>query len=318
MPPSQSSFVRKWIAPTALAALVGMGWTLNAVARQSAKPAAPPDAKPPSSQTKSADQEKYFDLTIKDDLLQNEKTGEYSGRNFTFKQDDLTVTGTTARYNDKTKVLLAEGNLVMEDPKYRITAQKANVDNSKKKLAILTGSVVIVLKPSDNKPPDNGKAAPVGVAPIVVPGQTAPPADTPPDGEKKRENVGDNRKRGGTITCDRVEAFYKRKFNILRGNLIFKQRIQQSDGKMVERTLTAEHAEYDEKADKLTLFAPVQGQDTNSQTVRFQGNVIVGTKEGEETLASPNGITLHALVEEDNEEGTPEKVPPPKKPEKKE
>ena len=81
---------------------------------------------------------------------------------------------------------------------------------------------------------------------------------------------------------------------------------------MVERTLTAEHAEYDQKTERLLLFAPVNGQDTDGQEMHSESDMLVGTKEGAETLATQGKTTLKIFVDEDEDAGaTEEKQTPP-------
>jgi lipopolysaccharide export system protein LptA len=254
-----------------------------------------------------------------EDWKHDDATGIDTGRNFRYVEGDTTVTGAAARYNDRTKLLDAEGNLVMEDPKHRVTAEKANVDR-KKKLAILTGSVVLTLKPKDaaappapnDSPPPAGKGA-VGLAPIQVPGKM-PPSEENRTEANKQEDADQARRRGGTATCDRLEDYYRKKFVILRGNLIFKQKFMQ-DGKEIERTVTAEHAEYDGKKEILVLFAPVHMTDTEGSVMDFESNVTISTKEGAETMQSTGKIKGSRPIEEEGEgDGEAAATPPPANP----
>ena len=57
-----------------------------------------------------------------------------------------------------------------------------------------------------------------------------------------------------------------------------------SDGHFSQRTLTAEHAEFDGKTGTLHLFPPVDMKDTDNQSGHFDQDVFVGTKEGEESV----------------------------------
>ncbi len=191
------------------------------------------------------------------------KTSLLTGEDFTYTNPDkdLTATGKHAVYNKLTKFLTATGNIVIDDPKSHITGDKADVDDSPKKLAIITGSVVITVKP---KPEAGG---------------TLPPAD-------KDTDVKQERKRGVVVTCRRVESFWKKKFTIMRGEPVFTQKILKSDGKEVTRVMTCEHVEYDGTTEKAVLFAPVKVKDSDGQEGEYEQNVLVGTKEGEETLSS--------------------------------
>lgn len=192
----------------------------------------------------------------------NAKTGIAHARNFVYTVDDMKVTGQTAVYDKNKKELDAQGSLDLDDPKHHVTGNTSHVDE-KKKLAVITGSVVITLKPSPSDPnvPDSEERAKQRQYPVI-------------------------------ITCDRADDAYKKEFIILKGHLIFKQKIMKDNGKMVERTLTAEHAEYDGKANKMHLFAPVKSYDSEDQRMEFEKDVFVGTKEGEETVASPGRFSI--------------------------
>ncbi|MCW3054210.1 MAG: hypothetical protein JWN14_3380 [Chthonomonadales bacterium] len=200
-------------------------------------------------------------LLAMDDTDLNEKSSLSKGKNFVYTEGDMKFTGMAAVYNKKSQELDAQGSLVLDDPKHHVTGDKSHVDTTKK-LAVLTGNIVITLKPA---PPD-------------------PNAPANQDAEKER-------KYPVIITCDRAEDSYKKDFIVLNGHLIFKQTIVKDDGKMVERTLTAEHAEYDGKANKLHLFQPVKAHDTEDQQTDFEKDVFVGTKEGETSLTSPGRST---------------------------
>ena len=173
------------------------------------------------------------------EVTADEQTSLMTARDFKYTENDMVVTGEQGRYNKAKGQLLAQGNLVMDDPKHHVTGGKADVDN-KKKLAIITENVVMIVKPSASGSP-----------------------------AKPDESVNSERKQGIVITCDRVEDYYKRKFVILRGHLVFRQKIKKKDGSVVERVLTAEHAEYDGATDKMLLLTPVKGHDSDGQTTRL-------------------------------------------------
>jgi lipopolysaccharide assembly outer membrane protein LptD (OstA) len=243
----------------------------------------PPPADPPVSTAASGDtKQKQAKIEIQFDPYLDQKTGFRSGRMITYTVDDMKVTGDKGRYNKNTKVLEADGNLVMDDAKHHVTGDKAHVDDSKKaKLAIITGHVVIVLKAKDDS--------------------------------QNTEDVQKEKSKGAVITCDRVDDYYKKEFVILTGHLVCKQKITKSDGHMVERTLTADHAEYDGKANKLHLFAPVDMKDTDDNKGHFDDDAFAGTKEGEETIESKGRFTGTFNVEEDKSD---EETPPAGTPEK--
>ena len=284
----------------ATSVLIGTGWSLHAGAWQhSTRPFVPrpSDVRPlsrgqaPASQfssprpldtvmpaqqvtplAKSNDPVQKYGVLKAASGTMDEKTGIITARDFIYTVDDMKVTGINGRYYTNTKVLDAETNLALDDPKHHVTGDKAHVDNGKAKLAVFTGSVVIIVKPKD-KPAEPGA-----------------------------NDVANGKGKGGTITCDHVDDYYKKQFVILRGHLIFKQKITKKNGAMVERTLTAEHAEYDGKNDKMHLFAPVELVDTDNQEGHFTTDVFIGTKEGEETIKSDGPATFKFIVPEDKDD----------------
>ena len=189
------------------------------------------------------------------DILLVTKTNMATGHNFTYTQGSRTITGDNGRYNNKSGVLDADGHLVMDDPEHHGTCQKAHVEETKA-LAVLTGDVVLTLKP-----------------------QKATPADNPND-------ISAGKNQGAVVTCDQVDSYYKKKFTVLRGHLVFKQHIPREGQEPLDRTGTAEHAEYDDKNEVLTLFPPVMGHDSDeSEFYSNDKKVVIVTKSGEETLS---------------------------------
>lgn len=243
----------------------------------------------------------------------SEKTGEHTGSNFVYKEEDTTVTGAKLRYNEKKDILDAEGSLTLQDPRHIATGDKAHIENGKKKLAVITGNVVIILKPDQQESlSDSATTNVTPKATSTAPGKAevktapvSPPAGT--DSGDEKNSVRKTRSEGGTVTCDIVEDYYRRKFAIMRGHLVFKQKVKKKSGEMVERTLTAEHAEYNGKKDEMELFAPVDSHDTDGQELHFEKNVIVGTKEGDESLQSKGKVKFRVRIDRSDDE--PEPVP---------
>ena len=229
---------------------------------------------------KESDNEKYHNVTVEMDNAESFKNVS-TGTNFIYKEmeENLVITGKQAKYNDKTFVMDLSGNIVLDDVKHHVTGDKAHIDDSQNsKLAVFTGNVVIVLKPKTDLPADATDSA-------------------------------KQRGKGATITCDKVEDYYKKEFVILTGHFTAKQLITQDDGTIVERTMTADHAEYDGKLNSLHLFAPVEMTDTLKQELHFDEDVFVGTKEGEERYKT-NGKT-HGKFRKKQEEEKPAATPPP-------
>ncbi len=232
------------------------------------------------NQTKKPDNDNSHHVTVDMDEPKSLKHIS-TGTNFTYKEleENLVITGKKAEYNDKTYVMDLNGNIVLDDDKHHVTGDKAHIDDSQSvKLAVFTGNVVIVVKPK-----------PVAAADAS-------------DSAKQRA-------KGVTLTCDKVEDYYKRDFVILTGHFTAKQLIQEDDGTTVERTMTAEHAEYDGKKNSLHLFAPVDVTDTLKQEAHFDEDVFVGTKEGEESLESKG--RSHGKFRKKQDEEKPATAPPP-------
>ena len=216
------------------------------------------------------------------------KTGITSGRKLSYVEKDLVVLADFGKYFDKKKEILAEGNLSLDDAKQHVTADKIHVfDDPSKKLAILTGNVVIKVKPSEEKPID--PKAPVTIAPI-----------SPPNGSKPAKVESDKPVQRGKITayCEIAEYSYKKKLLILKGHVKFVQIIEDEDGKEITRTLTAEHADYDMNAETMVIFPDPVVTDTEGRESKFTGKLFVGTKVGEETMKG-EGITVRIPITEE-------------------
>jgi hypothetical protein len=276
--------------------LLASAWGVSAQKQNNAplppaKVVPPPEIANGKQKPKDAKEPKYADLELFN-AKHDDKTGIATGTKFRYVEEDLVMTGDNAQYNNKTEFLKADSNLIMENKRYRVTGGKADIDNSKKKLAIITENVIIVLKPNEKK---------------------EPPPSTSKE-ETNKADINEERGRGVTITCDRVEALWKKKFIKMFGNLVFKQKVKKKDGLEVERTLFAEHAEYDDKKEVLHLFKPVRGEDTEGQKVEFEKDVFIGTKEGEETLQTPGKMILRIKQTEESDEEDSVKESPKENP----
>jgi hypothetical protein len=84
---------------------------------------------------------------------------------------------------------------------------------------------------------------------------------------------------------------------------VFKQSFTDKDGKLIERTMTCEHAEYDGKLESLHLFKPVHYETSDGKVADSPDDAIIGTKEGEETLTLGHTTVLFPSIEEDEENG---------------
>ncbi len=212
----------------------------------------------------------------------DQQTGIGTGHDFIYKTGDTVITGDNARYDKNNEILDADSHLVMDDPQRHVTGDKSRVDRNHA-LLVVTGNVVLTMKPEATAP-DAGKG----------------------------ESVEGAKKQGGVVTCDQVESRYKRKFNILRGHLVFKQHILRPGKSPLDRTVTAEHAEYDGKKETLVLFAPVQGEDSDGSKFHSDKNpVTIGTKAGGERIEGVQGVVVFTTPEETD---TDDNAPPPTAP----
>lgn len=277
---SSLRYFRAGMAILCLAAPLAAAFGQSAVSKASPKPPVKTSPEQPAKNTtasgKQGQKQGLFDGR---GLTAYEQTGILTASEVIYTEADMKVTGDKGRYNKNTRQLLVQGNLVMDDPKHHVTGAKADVDNANK-IAIITENVVMVMKPA----PDSANAK--------------PDAD-----------VNSERKQGIIITCDYVKDNYKSKFVILKGHLIFRQKIKKQDGSTVERVLTAEHGEYNGATDKMHLFKPVKGRDSDGQTSDFEDDVMLGTKEGAETLETKGRTEIHINVD-DSDNGGDGEAPP--------
>jgi lipopolysaccharide export system protein LptA len=279
---------------------VVVGWSVRAAARQNRpqvpSPAAVKTTRPaPVTPPSTADSGQTLDDFRCDAWESEEQTKTRIAWKFRYHDaaDAMTFTGDKMRVDDRTgkKTADAEGSIVIDDEKHHVTSEKAHVAYANsKKLAILSGNVVIVIKP-DKETASAPPAPPAGA-------QAVPGGGGAPGSDDDKPAVQKDRGQGGTLTCDQVDYYYAktRKFAIVRGHPVFKQHIVRKGEKALDRTLTADHAEYDGLNDKLVLYPPVHLTDSDGQRLNFTGIVNVGTKEGAETLqtAMPmDGIALH-------------------------
>ena len=246
---------------------------------------------------KQPTEKRYSTFTSTGEFDSNYKTGITTARNITYTDSDLIVLADYGKDFDKTKEMVAEGHLSLDDAKQHVTADKIHVyDEASKKLAVITGNVIIKLKPSNPKPVD--PKLPVTIAPVIPPKGNIP---------AKVEPAKSGEKRNITIFCDIAEYSYKKRFLVLKGHLKFVQIITNEDGTQVTRTFLSEHAEYDMEAEQMILFPPSTYSDSEGKESEFSGKLKVTTTEGEESMS---GVGLKARLPVKEEEETPPKKQP--------
>lgn len=174
------------------------------------------------------------------------------------KDGDTIATAERADVYDRKRYALATGKLRLEDPRIDIEGAKLEIwygDDQKR--ALLQNQVRMRIKPREAQPPAEGE----------------------PESEleqAKRYPI--------DATCDQIEYFYRRKVAYLRGNIKAVQQL--ADGRT--RTLTADEAEYDQKAERLTLKGKVMVDEP--ERLRVETHLaVVSLTEGKETIELPEG-----------------------------
>jgi lipopolysaccharide export system protein LptA len=284
-------FVR--IAGIALGGLA-LGTALLAQTSQTPSPAADKGKLVPPSASSSTEKP-FSNLVFNRHYVMSSDFAK--GDDFIYTRGDAVTTGDHGHFKQIDKkthegILDANGNLVYDDPQHHATCDKAHIDMTTK-LAIFTENVVLVLKP------DKAANAPAPPPPPPSGAASAAATDTPPD-----KDVQGQKRHGVTVTCDRMEDQYKKKFIKLYGHLVFKQKFVDTDGKTVERTMTAEHAEYNGKSEIMVLFGPVDGHDSKGQEFHTTTDVTVGTKEGDENIEGIGPAKIIFLPQDDSEDNS--------------
>lgn len=225
------------------------------------------------------------------------RTHVVTGGRFEYREKDAVITGDIARWDDSKKILDASGHLVFDDPSHHATGDRAHVEDQKG-LSDIRENVILILKPQ-------GSVGSGGEA--LGTGGGAAGAGSGHDADA------DSMKRHGVkVTCDHVEDEYRRKYVKLFGHLTFFQSFVDDEGKSVERTVTAQHAEYDGKAETMTFYPPVEGHDNRGQTFKSAKEVMrVGTKSGDEWIDGKDAI-MNFLPQHRDEEATPQAAGSPK------
>jgi hypothetical protein len=260
----------------------------------------------------TAAKQSYDDLEFKGFWRHNALTNTTAGDDFIYTRADSVTTGDHGSFKEVNAknhegILDVYGNLVYDDPKHHATCNKGHIDMTAK-LAVFTESVVLTLKPetdANGAPQNNAPGAPTSKAPGTPQNNaTVAPPDNAAAAQADNSTTADVRgqkKHGVIVHCDRMEDQYKKKYIKLYGHVVFTQKYVDSNGKTVERELTAEHAEYNGKSEIMVLFGPVDGHDGNGQEIHNLTGMKIGTKEGAESMEG-TGVKLRFLPQEDNED----------------
>lgn len=256
------------------------------VALASTAASAPQTAKPSQNTTKVP-----FTLTWTGPWSDSAKTSTRVVHNFVYKEKDFTLSGDELVWNYKTDQIDATGHLTYDSPQYFGSCNRAHLDD-KAHQDVFEGNVVLKLKPKSSPPAPNKSVASAS----NTPENANQPADTP---------ANDIRAHGVTLYCDRVVEDTQTKLFTLTGNLHAIQSFTDSDGKLIERNLTAAYAKYNDTTQQLTLYPPVDYKDNQGTTAHFDAPIVIGTKEGEETISGVGGTIEGTREEEETSKSSP-------------
>ena len=200
-----------------------------------------------------------------------------------FTHGDTIIYADKIDYRESTRIATTTGKLKIYDDQNTITGEKCTV-NFKEKKGTLTGSVVLVAKP---------KPKPVTAA-----------ADT-----SKPKTLKDEWKDEATITCDKIEYYYKEKRAVVPGPI-----------KMVQktRTVTADSGTYLGKDEIVQLTGNVKGNDDKDKHSFTAPAVKISLKKDNEWMEAEKATGSFYVKEEDEtkpaEPTTPDVKPVEKAP----
>ncbi|MCL5104023.1 MAG: LPS export ABC transporter periplasmic protein LptC [Armatimonadetes bacterium] len=168
-----------------------------------------------------------------------------------FVHKDTMLASDLIEYDKPTQVAVSPGMVTITNPECDIKGVKGTA-YFKKKLGVIEGSVEMLVKPKQTEAEKSDKDS---VAKFKTP---------------------------TSITCEKLEYFYKDKVASATGGVVFKQE---------KRTASADKAVYDQKKEILTLTGNVKGSDEDGQTFNSPSKVVMCLKKGEEWIEVQNANT---------------------------
>ena len=225
------------------------------------------DTSTPAAQAKSAEV-KYTEIKYSADGSSYKWEGEDKvlvlKGNVKFVQGDTVLVADKVDYRESTRTAVASGNLKIYDDQSTITAENCSV-NFKEKKGILTGGVHMVAKPKPK------------------------PATETADSSKPK-SLREEWKDDVDITCDKIEYWYKDKRAVVSSPL-----------KMVQktRTLTADSATYDGKAEIVQLVGNVKGVDEKDKHSFTAPKVTISVKKDDEWIEAEKATGSFYVKEEE-------------------
>jgi len=220
-----------------------------------------------------------------DAMKHNDATGIGSGKNFVIVDGETTVKGEDGKWNQKTRVAEATGNLSMSDPQADATSKKAIIQYAgDKRIVEMVDDVNITVRPK----------------------KKAVKASGPTPASLQNGDEESPRSHPAVITCDRVEYHYARdkKYAKLTGNFKVVQKL-----KDLTRDVTAEHAEWFGNEDRILLHPPVHFEDTKGQIFDTPNPVTLHTGEGAERIEATKVKLIFPVEDEDERPGSKPATP---------
>ena len=250
-----------------MAALMAL---VSAIAAQQA------DTKKPAPDKIGTGEPKYTEIKYEADMSSYKWDGDdrilVLKGNVKFIHGDTTLLADKVDYRESTRTANATGNLKISDDQSATTAD-ACIMNFKEKKCSLTGGVNMVANPK-------------------------PKAESAPK-EDKPKSLKSEWKDETTITCDKVDYFYKEKRAVIS-----------SPVKIVQKTriVTADSATYLGKEEIVRLTGNVKGQDEKDRHSFSAPKVTISLKENDEWIEAEKA-TGSFYVKDEEEESQPAEKP---------
>jgi lipopolysaccharide assembly outer membrane protein LptD (OstA) len=182
-----------------------------------------------------------------------------------FTHGDTILTCEEIQYDREENTAVSPGKVSVSDPQCEITAEKGAV-YFKKRLGVLEGNVVMLIKPRQEEDRANVQA------------------------REDKESIRAKFSKPTTVTCSKLEYDYRSKVATASGGVTLRQE---------RRTVTAEKLIYDDKNQLVTLIGNVKGVDEEGQTFQSPDKVVICIKKGSEWMEAPNATaTFKVEVEE--------------------
>jgi lipopolysaccharide assembly outer membrane protein LptD (OstA) len=255
------------LAPAVAAAVIA----LAGVARAPGAVAEPPQAQPEAAPSKPAGEKKTHDVYLEhaDRMRRDERTGDVTvaGNPVVLKHEEGTFTAREITFNEKTKLGSAAGAPTFKDPETQATGDRLEFDFDKR-LAVFTGHVTLVAerKKKSEKPAEES-------------------------GKEDTQKIEAYAAKPTTITCDRLEYYYREKRAVAAGHV----KAVQERG-----TAEAERATYLVDDELLVAAGNVRMRTDEDETFRCD-KITISLKEN--WMEAEGQVASHFKVTEEEAEG---------------